>query len=47
MSTKLVCDFCDEAISGDIKITSTENDGTKLDFCSSTCFIDYAKGGRI
>ncbi|MDJ0322138.1 hypothetical protein [Pseudarthrobacter sp. PS3-L1] len=42
MSTKIVCDFCEEVIDGEIKIKSTESDGTKLDFCTTTCFIDYA-----
>ncbi|AOY72065.1 hypothetical protein ARZXY2_2535 [Arthrobacter sp. ZXY-2] len=44
MSQKTVCDFCDEAINGKPKITSTEHDGTKLDFCTTTCFIDYTNG---
>ncbi|WP_162242792.1 hypothetical protein [Arthrobacter sp. Leaf141] len=41
MSKKLVCDFCEKAIEGTPKIMSTENDGAKLDFCTTTCFIDY------
>lgn len=46
MSQRIVCDFCEEAIQGKPKITSTENDsGKKLDFCSTTCFIDHVNDG--
>lgn len=41
MSKRTVCDFCGEPIKGQPKITSTENDGKKLDFCTTTCFIDF------
>ncbi|AYR01547.1 hypothetical protein PP639_gp047 [Arthrobacter phage Seahorse] len=42
MSARTICDFCEEPIKGKPKITSTEkSDGQKLDFCSTTCFIDH------
>ncbi|WNT44939.1 hypothetical protein SEA_ABBYDAISY_44 [Arthrobacter phage AbbyDaisy] len=46
MSARTVCDFCEETIKGKPKITSTENDGRKLDFCSTTCFIDHVNGAN-
>ena len=45
MSQRILCDVCEEAITGKPKITSTEKDGRKLDFCSAACFIDYANNG--
>lgn len=45
MSQCTVCDFCHEVIPGKPKITSTEKDGQKLDFCSTTCFIDHVNNG--
>lgn len=44
MSQRTVCDFCEEAINGKPKITSTENDGTKLDFCTTKCFVSHTIG---
>lgn len=44
MSTRTVCDFCEEDINGKPKITSTEKGGRKLDFCTTTCFIDFTGG---
>lgn len=43
MSTRVVCDFCYEAINGKPKVTSTEKDGQKLDFCTTTCFMDFTR----
>jgi ribosomal protein L24E len=43
MSKRIICDFCEETINGQPKITSTEKDGRKLDFCSTTCFIDFTR----
>lgn len=41
MSTKTVCDFCEEPIVGKAKVTAEELDGRILDFCSTTCLIDF------
>lgn len=44
MSIRTVCDFCEEAINGTPKVSSTEADGQKLDFCTTTCFMNFTRG---
>lgn len=43
MSKRTVCDVCGDTIDGTPKITSTENDGTNLDFCSTGCFMEFTR----
>ncbi|WXW93184.1 hypothetical protein SEA_BRAYBEAST_48 [Arthrobacter phage BrayBeast] len=44
MSMQRVCDFCGEVIEKKPKITSTESDGTVMDFCRTKCFMDFTSG---